>query len=85
MRSKETLERLRDSAIADDVDGMLALVHDVNDVIESHLEWKAQQMAFFESVMRIEDDDEEEEETSDDSEEEARNQPKPFSIRTLFP
>ena len=88
VRSKEMLERLRDSAIADDVDGMLALVHDVNDVIESHLEWKEQQMAFFESVMRVDDDDEEEEETSvdagDDSEEEARNQPKPFSIRNVF-
>ena len=30
VRSKETLERLRDSAIADDVDGIFALVHDVD-------------------------------------------------------
>ena len=89
VRSKETLERLRDSAIADDVDGIFALVHDVNAVIESHLEWKEQQMAFFESVVRVDDDEEEEEETSvdggdDSEEEEARNQPKPFSIRNLF-
>jgi len=83
VRSKETLERLRDSAIADDVDGIFALVHDVNDVIESHLEWKEQQMAFFESIVRVDEDDDEEEE-EETSNEEAQNQPKPFSIRNVF-
>ena len=86
VRSKETLERLRDSAIADDVDGMLALISRVNDVIESHLEWKERQVAFFESIVRVEDD--EEDETSVDGEkeeeEEEENKPKSFSIRNLF-